>query len=372
MYDPREKQLAELLVNYSTNVREGENVLIEAIDIPESFVKRLIHAVRERKGNPFVTLKSNAIQRTLYRDSTEEQIAFSGDYEAFRMKNMQAYIGVRGSMNISELSDVPSADLKRYQTLWSEKVHTRIRVPKTKWVVLRWPTPSMAQQAGMSTEAFEEFYFNVCTLDYPKMSKAEDKLVNLLEKTDQVHIKGPGDTDLRFSVKGIPVLKSCGLRNIPDGEVFTAPVRNSVNGVIDYNTPTLYQGTVFEHIKLEFNKGRIVKAEGDEQEKLEAIFNTDEGARYVGEFALGLNPYVTRPMKDILFDEKIAGSIHFTPGNAYDDAFNGNRSAIHWDLVLRQTPECGGGEIWFDGVLIRKDGTFVIPELEGLNPENLK
>lgn len=372
MYDAREKQLAELLVKYSTDVREGENVLIEAIDIPDSFVQLLIKAVRSRKGNPFVTIKSNAVQRALIRNGSDEQIAFSGDYEAFRMKNMQAYIGVRGSMNISELSDVPAADLKRYQTLWSEKVHTRIRVPKTKWVVLRWPTPSMAQQAGMSTEAFEEFYFNVCTLDYPKMAKAEDKLVALLEKTDKVHILGPGETDLKFSVKDIPVLKSCGLRNIPDGEVFSAPVKNSVNGVIAYNTPTLYQGTVFEQITLHFKDGKIVKAVGDEQEKLDAIFDTDEGARYVGEFALGLNPYVTRPMKDILFDEKISGSIHFTPGNAYDNAFNGNRSAIHWDLVLRQTPECGGGEIWFDGILIRKDGRFVIPELEGLNPENLK
>lgn len=372
MYDAREKQLAELLVNYSTDVREGDNVLIEAIDIPNSFVRLLIEAVRERKGNPFVTLKSNAVQRALIRAGSNEQIAFSGDYEAFRMKKMQVYIGVRGSMNISELSDVAAADLKRYQKLWSEKVHTRIRVPQTKWVVLRWPTPSMAQQAGMSTEAFEEFYFNVCTLDYPKMAKAEDKLVALLKKTDMVHILGPGDTDLKFSVKNIPVLKSCGLRNIPDGEVFTAPVKDSVNGVIAYNTPTLYQGTVFEKITLYFKDGKIVKAEGDEQEKLNAIFDTDEGARYVGEFALGLNPYVTRPMKDILFDEKISGSIHFTPGNAYDDAFNGNRSAIHWDLVLRQTPECGGGEIWFDDVLIRKDGRFVIPELEGLNPEKLK
>ncbi|MDX9780573.1 MAG: aminopeptidase [bacterium] len=372
MYDQREKKLAELLVSYSTNVQKGENVLIEAIDIPESFVKLLIKSVREHGGNPFVTLKSNAVQRELYRGAGDEQIAFSGDYEAFRMKNLQAYIGVRGSWNITELSDVPAADLKRYQMLWSEKVHTRIRVPKTKWVVLRWPTPSMAQQAGMSTEAFEEFYFNVCTLDYPKMAKAEDALVALLEKTNKVHIKGPGATDLFFSVKDIPVLKSCGLRNIPDGEVFTAPVKNSVNGVIAYNTPTLYQGTIFENITLHFKDGKIVQADGDEQEKLDAIFDTDEGARYVGEFAFGLNPYINRPMKDILFDEKISGSIHFTPGNAYDNAFNGNRSAIHWDLVLRQTPECGGGEIWLDDVLVRMNGRFVLPELEKLNPENLK
>ena len=372
MFDPREKKLAELLVNYSTDVQKGENVLIEAFDIPETFVKQLVKAVRGREGNPFVSIKSNTIQRELFLNSTDEQIKFAGEYEAMRMKNMQAYIGVRGSQNITELSDVPASDMKRYQTLWSQPVHSKIRVPETKWVVLRWPSPSMAQQAGMSTEEFEDFYFDVCTLDYPKMAEAQKTLMALEAKTDKVHIKGPGETDLRFSVKDIPVIQSSGLRNIPDGEVFTAPVRDSVNGVIEYNTPTLYQGNVFERIKLTFKDGKIVDVEGDDVDRLNEIFNTDEGARYVGEFAIGMNPYINRPMKDILFDEKIAGSIHFTPGNSYDNASNGNKSAIHWDLVLRQTPECGGGEIWFDDVLIRKDGIFVLDELKPLNPENLK
>ncbi len=372
MYDPREKKLADLLVNYSTDVQKGENVLIEAFDVPDVFVKLLVRSVRARGGNPFVSIKSNTVLRELYNGGNDEQIAFSGDYEAFRMEHMQAYIGVRGTQNITEMSDVSAEDMKRYQTLWSQKVHSNIRVPKTKWVVLRWPSPSMAQQAGMSTEAFENFYFDVCTLDYPKMGKAQKALMERLDKADKVHIKGPGATDLHFSVKGIPVLQSCGLRNIPDGEVFTAPVRNSVNGVIEYNTPTLYQGTVFERITLTFRDGKIVEADGDDKARLNEIFDTDEGARYVGEFAMGMNPYINRPMKDILFDEKIAGSLHFTPGNAYDNAFNGNRSAIHWDLVLRQTPECGGGEIWFDGVLIRKDGLFLPEDLTCLNPENLK
>ncbi len=372
MFDPREKKLAELLVNYSTDVQKGENVLIEAFDIPDTFIKQLIRAVRAREGNPFVSIKHNSVLRELFKNGTDEQITFSGEYEAHRMKNMQAYIGVRGTMNITEMSDVPAKDMKRYQTLWSQPVHTGIRVPKTKWVVLRWPTPSMAQQAGMSTEEFEDFYFDVCTLDYPKMAEAQKTLMALEEKTDKVHIKGPGETDLKFSIKDIPVIQSCGLRNIPDGEVFTAPVKDSVNGVIEYNTPTLYQGTVFERVKLTFKDGKIIDIDGDDKDRLEEIFNTDEGARYVGEFAIGMNPYINRPMKDILFDEKIAGSIHFTPGNSYDNAFNGNRSAIHWDLVLRQTPECGGGEVWFDDVLIRKDGVFVLDELKALNPENLK
>ena len=245
MFDPREKKLAELLVNYSTDVKKGENVLIEAFDIPETFVKQLIRAVRQREGNPFVSIKNNSIQRELFLNGTDDQIKFSGEYEAYRMKNMQAYIGVRGTKNITEMSDVPGDDMKRYQTLWSQPVHSSIRIPDTKWVVLRWPTPSMAQQAGLSTEEFEDFYFDVCTLDYPKMAEAQKVLMALEEKTDNVHIKGPGETDLKFSIKDIPVIQSCGLRNIPDGEVFTAPVKDSVNGVIEIQYTYAVSGKCF-------------------------------------------------------------------------------------------------------------------------------
>jgi len=371
MTDPREKQLADVLVNYSTNVQENENVLIEAFNIPDSLVVQLIRAVRTRKGNPFVSIKSSVVMRELLRNGNDEQITLTGRLESARMKEMQCYIGVRGALNISEMSDVSAEDMKRYELLWGYPVHKEIRVPKTRWVVLRYPTPSMAQQAGMSTEAFEDFFYKVCTLDYSKMSKSMDPLVELMNKTDKVRITGR-DTDLTFSVKGFNGIKCDGEANIPDGEVFTAPVKESVNGVIHYNTPTLYQGTVFQDIRLTFKDGKIVDFQGDHPEKLKAIFDTDKGARYVGEFAIGLNPWITEGMLDILFDEKIAGSIHFTPGDTYEETNNGNKSAIHWDLVLRQTPEQGGGEIWFDGVLIRKDGLFVIPELENLNPDNLK
>ncbi|MDD5582681.1 MAG: aminopeptidase [Candidatus Marinimicrobia bacterium] len=371
MKDPREKALSDLLVNYSIDVQENENVLIEAFNIPDTFVVQLIGAIRKRKGNPFVTLKSSVITRELLCKGNENQLGLSGKLEAAVMKEMDCYIGVRGSLNIAELSDVPPEDMKRYELLWNYPVHKEIRVPKTRWVVLRYPTPSMAQQAGMSTEAFEDFFFNVCTLDYSKMSHAMDPLVAWINKTDKVRITGR-DTELTFSIKGFPGIKCDGKANIPDGEVFTAPVKESVNGVIHYNTPTLYQGTIFQDIRLTFKDGKIVDIEGDHPEKLRAIFDTDDGARYVGEFAIGLNPWITEAMLDILFDEKIAGSIHFTPGDTYEETNNGNKSAIHWDLVLRQTPEYGGGEIWFDDTLIRKDGRFILPELEGLNPENLK
>jgi aminopeptidase len=294
-----------------------------------------------------------------------------GELEANRMRQADAYIGVRGSHNISELSDVPEEGMRRYQQYWWEPVHIKIRVPETKWVVLRYPNASMAQLSKMSTEAFEDFYFDVCTLDYGKMSSAMDALKLRMEQADQVHLKGPG-TDLRFSIKGIGAVKCAGLRNIPDGEVYSAPVRDSVEGVISYNAPSIYHGITFTDIKFEFKKGKIVKAMADKTEKLNEILDTDEGARYVGEFALGLNPYILNPMLDILFDEKISGSFHFTPGQAYEATDNGNSSKVHWDLVSIQRPEYGGGEIYFDGELIRRDGLFVPDDLLPLNPENLK
>ena len=284
---------------------------------------------------------------------------------------MDCYIGVRGSENVAELSDVPADKLNLYDKLYSTPVHHGIRVPKTRWVVLRYPNAAMAQLANQSVEAFEDFYFQVCNLDYSRMAKAMQALVAYMDRTDRVRIVGPG-TDLKFSIKDIPAIPCAGNMNIPDGEVYTAPVRDSVNGVISYNTPSLQQGFTFEQVRLEFQNGKIVRAEANDTDRINQIFDIDEGARYVGEFAIGVNPYIIKPMKDILFDEKIAGSIHFTPGNCYDEAPNGNHSSLHWDLVLIQRPEYGGGEIYFDDVLIRKDGRFVVPELMCLNPENLK
>ncbi len=284
---------------------------------------------------------------------------------------MDAFIGVRGDDNSAELSDVPEDKLDMYSKLYSSPVHHDIRVPKTKWVVLRYPTPSMAQSAHQSLESFENFYFNVCNMDYKKMSDAMDKLVDLMNETDKVHIKGEG-TDLTFSIKGIPAVKCDGICNIPDGEVYTAPVKDSINGTLSYNTPSEYNSFTFDNVCLKFKDGKIIEATANDNERINKIFDTDEGARYIGEFAIGVNPYITKPMNNILFDEKIMGSFHFTPGNCYEDANNKNKSAIHWDLVCIQTPEYGGGEIYFDDVLIRKDGLFVLEELKCLNPDNLK
>lgn len=369
MSDERVRQLANNLIRYSVRLQPREKVLIEIYDSGQELARELIAAAYRVGGMPFLTIKNTALQRKLLLDSQEEQIRQIATWEAERMSAMDAYIAVRAYDNASELADLPDDKGALYQKYWWKAVHTDIRIAKTKWCVLRYPGPSMAQMAGMSSEAFRDFYFKVSNLDYARLAEAEQPLVELFEQTEDVRITGPG-TELSFSIKGIPVMKSCGLRNIPDGEVFTAPVKDSVNGVITYNCPTIFQGIAFDNVRFRFAQGRIVEATANNTEKLNRILDTDEGSRYIGEFSLGLNPHIHQPMRDILFDEKICGSFHLTPGNAYETAFNGNRSAIHWDLVAIQTPACGGGEIWFDGRLVRKDGRFVLPELAGLNPEN--
>ena len=370
MSDPRHTQLAETLIHYSCDIQPGEKILIEAIDIPVTFTRELVRVAAASGALPFVTLKSQEIWRSLFFAASEEQMELISEIEAQRMGEMDAYIGARGANNVSEWSDVPEAAMTLYERHVWKKVHGEIRVPKTKWVVLRWPSPSMAQLAQMSTEGFEDFYFSVCNIDYAKMSAAMRPLKRLMEATDKVRLVSPG-TDLSFSIREIPAVLCDGHRNVPDGEVYTAPVRDSINGTIQYNTPTLYQGVTHENVRLEFREGKIVDASSTQTEHLNKVLDSDEGSRYVGEFSLGFHPRIHKPMKDILFDEKIAGSIHLTPGQAYKEAWNGNSSQIHWDLVLLMDPEAGGGELWFDDKLVRKDGEFVTPELEGLNPDQL-
>lgn len=371
MKDPRIEQLAKNLINYSVALKPGEKILIEDIGNESPLTKALISEAYKAGGFPFLTIKNNELTRVLFSGASVEQVKAIAEYEINRMKDMDAYIGLRAGDNVSELSGIPSDKMQVYMQHYMKPLHSDLRVRKTKWCVMRYPNNSMAQLAGVPTDDFEDFYFNVCNLDYGKMSKAMDGLVQWMEKTDKVRITGK-DTDLTFSIKGIPAIKCDGRANIPDGEVYTAPVKNSINGVISYNCPAVYQGVTFENIRLEFKDGKIIKATANNTERINQIFDMDEGARYVGEFAIGMNPYIEKPMKDTLFDEKIKGSIHLTPGNCYDEASNGNKSSIHWDLVFIQRPEYGGGEIWFDDTLIRKDGLFVVKELECLNPENLK
>jgi aminopeptidase len=369
MSDPRYTKLAKLLVGYSTHLKKGERALVDAIDIPDEFTVELVRAIRAAGAIPLVEVRHSRVTRELLRDTNQAHASLVRDVEMFRMKKVQAYFAIRGSHNANENSDVASERMSLYSKVLRPLLNYRVN--KTRWVVLRWPTPSMAQGAGMSTEGFEDLYFDVCTMNYPKMAKAMVPLERRMRKADRVHLKGPG-TDLRFSIKNIGAKMCKGDRNIPDGEVFSCPVKDSVQGTIQFNTPTLYSGTKFENVRLEFKDGKVVDATSNNTKRLNEILDTDAGARYVGEFSLGFNPYILNPMCDILFDEKIAGSLHFTPGQAYEDCDNGNRSAVHWDMVLIQRPEWGGGEITFDGEVIRKDGRFVPKDLQPLNPEHLR
>lgn len=366
MKDARHAKLAEVLVSYSLHVQKGEHVLLEATDAVPEIVSELVKAISERGGHAFVKTSSSKVMRSLYLNGSLESFQLLADAELDFMKRMQGYVAIRNYDNAFEYSDVPPEKMTAIRKIM--RPVTDWRVKKTKWCVLRWPSSSMAQAASMSTEAFEEFYFRVCTMDYGRMNAAAQALAELMRRTDKVRIEGPGGTDITFSIKGMPIIPCTGANNIPDGEVFTAPVKTSANGVICYNTPTLYEGKKFENIALRFENGKIVGATGSDTARLNAILDTDAGARYVGEFAIGINPHITDGMCDILFDEKISGSIHFTPGASYDEASNGNASSIHWDLVLIQTEKYGGGRLYFDDVLVRENGLFVLDALKPLNP----
>lgn len=371
--DPRVTKLADQLVNYSCAVKKGERLLVECFGFDAlPLVHEITRLSTKAGGILFTNIRHDRITRQFLHAAEEEQIKAQARYDLIRMKEMQCYIGVRGIPNTMEMGDVPVEKLRLWNKHYNEPVHMKTRVPKTRWVVLRWPNDSMAQNARKPLYAFEDFYFDVCTLDYAKMSRAMDPLKSMMESTDQVQLTAPG-TDLTFSIQGLPAIKCDGHVNIPDGELFTAPVRKSVNGTIRFNTRSLFEGTVFENITLSFKHGKITQAEaGPNTERLNAILDRDTGARFLGEFSLGFNPYIEDAMLDTLFDEKIAGSLHLAIGNSYDECPNGNKSSIHWDNVLIQRPEYGGGEVLFDGKVIRKDGVFVPKELKGLNPDKLK
>jgi aminopeptidase len=369
--DPRVKKLAEIIVNYSCRVKKGEKVLVDCFgNTPMLLLKAIIREVYRAGGLPFAALKDNTVVREIIKNCTVEQLEFMKKIDLAEMKGMDAYIGIRAHDNVNELGDLPMENISLYMKDYTDVI-TDYRVNNTKWVVLRYPNNSMAQLANTSLEDFEDFYFTVCNLDYEKMSAAMDNLVKRMNDTDRVRITGQ-DTDLSFSIKGIPAIKCAGENNLPDGEVFTAPVKNSVNGFITFNIPQLEQGVTYENVRFEFKNGKIIRATANETEKLNKFLDTDRGSRYIGEFALGVNPYILKPMKDALFDEKIMGSFHLTPGKCYDEASNGNKSAMHWDMIYIQTPDYGGGGIYFDDVLVRKDGLFVTEDLLCLNPENLK
>lgn len=366
MGDQREQRLAQLLVRYSVALKPGEKCLINAVDVPTSMTEALIGAVYQAGAYPLVNVWSERIERAMAVGATKQSLSVWADADVYRMKMMDAFIGIRGIANVRELSSIPE-QAELVSTWYNQPVHMKVRVPHTRWVVLRYPTECFAMQAGMSTVEFEDYFYRVCLdVDYPAMQRTMEEAKRYLDTVDQVQIVGKG-TDLSFSVKGMPWIPCAGQSNIPDGEIYSCPVKESVNGRITYNCDSTYQGHCFHDVSLTFRNGKIVEAHADDDVLVNKVFDTDDGARYVGEFSLGCNPQVTVPIDNILFDEKIAGSIHFTPGQSYRNCYNGNDSAVHWDLVQIQRKGYAEANIFFDGDLVRENGVFVHPALQGLN-----
>lgn len=370
MEDPRIRKFAKFLINDAIYIKKDEKILIELHGKESKLLKALVEEAYKAGAKPFIHIFDYEVEGALIEGASEKHMVEIASYELNRMKDMDAYIDIRATDNISVWNKISDNKNEYYRKHYWGPIHLSERCNNTKWSVIRYPNDAMAQLAGMSTEEYEDFYFKACLVDYKKMGRAMKNLCDLMDKTDNVHIVSPG-TDITFSIKDIPCYAMYGNNNIPDGEVYTAPVKDSVNGYITYNTPAPYDGFVYQNVYLEFKDGRIINCKSNNIDRMTKIFNIDEGARYVGEFAIGVNPVITKAIGDILFDEKITGSFHITPGNSYDNTSNGNKSSVHWDLINIQTPEYGGGEIYFDDVLIRKDGKFILPELLCLNPENL-
>jgi aminopeptidase len=375
MRDPRIDKLANTFVNHSVRAQAGDVVMIDhSGEDTRELANALSESVVAAGATPLMVVTDATQVATFVTRASEAQIKKLGEKMLAEMQGVQCYIAIRGGGNIFELGDIPEEKMALYIKHIRKPVHLEQRVRHTRWAITRYPNPSMAQLAGRSSKAFEDFFFDACLVDYAKMNNAQKPLKALMERTDRVRIQAGSHTDFSLSIKGIPAVICSGTCNIPDGECFTAPVRDSINGKVLFNTKTVYNGTPFQNISLVFKDGKIVEASDDlNTKKLNEILDKDEGARYVGEFAIGFHPTILHPMCDILFDEKISGSFHMAMGACYkDEAPNGNDSGIHWDMVQIQRPEYGGGKIWFDDVLIRENGVFVHPELKGLNPEALK
>lgn len=367
MKDPRVRQLAEVLVNYSTGVKKGDVVLISASGMESAPLVKELYALCLERGAKYVEYDFTIpdINRYFYNKASKEQISYFPQHKLDLMKKVDVYIALSAADNSMVMAQADQTKMIAYSKVIRPIIDWRVK--NTRWVITRFPTHGAAQEAKMSLDEYEDYLYSACCIDWHAESRKQEKLKKLMDKADRVKIKA-SDTDLTFSIKGLPGIKCDGRFNIPDGEVFTAPVKDSVEGYITYNCPTVYQGKEFNNVRLEFRKGKIVKASAPGMDDaLNSILDTDEGARYVGEFAIGVNPNIRVPMRNILFDEKIFGSIHFTPGQCYDECDNGNRSAVHWDMVKILN---GDGELWFDEHIIQKDGRFVHKDLLELNPSD--
>lgn len=361
------EKLANILLDHSLELKANDKLIIETIVEAKDLNKEILIQANKRGVYAELNLSDDDYKSLLLENKNNniDNLEVFTNHDINKYKDIDGVIAIRGFKNEFSAVDVDPIlmqDIQRKRMKLSEVIMSK------KWILINYPTHAMAQKAKMSYDKYVEFCNQAMCSDYKAMRKNLLPLKELFNKTDKVHITSPG-TNITFSIKGIDTVICSGENNIPDGEVFTAPVKESVNGVIKYNTYSIQQNKRWDNIELTFENGKIVKSTCDNasEDELSKLFDIDDGARYTGEFSIGVNNNIKNPIGDILYDEKIGGSFHLTPGVAYEDANNGNKSSLHWDLVLIQNESFGGGEIYFDDVLIRKDGKFVIEELLSLN-----
>jgi aminopeptidase len=353
--DARVKKLAETLVRHSIQAEKDEVVLIRSDEAGKPLALEVFRQVLAAGAHPHLSVQFEEADEIFMRHAARHQIQNTPRLRLLEARNIDALVAIHAPLNLKGLSRTsPERQVERARVL--KPIQERI-MTKVRWVIVNFPTQALAQEAEMSLEEYQDFLYRACNQDWKAESQKMTRLARQLEKGDRVRLVGK-ETDIGFRIRGRKFVVAAGENNVPDGEVFTTPWESSVEGRIYFDFPALHAGREVRGVRLWFEKGRVVKATAEKSEKyLHAMIGTDTGARRVGEFGIGLNKRITRFSKDILFDEKIGGTIHLALGRAYPETGGINKSAIHWDLIkdLRRR-----GEFYLDGRLIQKNGKFLI------------
>lgn len=352
--DQRDEKLANILVHYSIKAKKGDKVIIDFHEAGKTLALEVYKKLLDIGAFVYLEAKLDGFEHAYYKHASSEQINHVFDFEHEKPDEVDARVVIRSSFNSKEMSNIApekiAARRKTMQPFLNKYVEKR-------WILTYYPSHGMAQEADMSLEEYKEFYFKTCLLDWESVKESQEKLKNAIDDGKVMRVVGE-KTDITLSMEGRDGIKCCGEHNMPDGEVFYAPVETQVNGHVYFDLPSIFSGKEVKGIYLEFENGKIIKATAEKnQELLHAILSTDEGSKYLGEVGIGTNFQITKPTKEILFDEKIGGSIHMAVGRAYKEGGGQNESAIHWDMIkdLRKK-----GEIYIDGKLIQKNGKFLL------------
>ncbi len=368
--DPRLSRWAKTLVNYCLEVRPGESVQINATPAAEPLIAEVYREVLRAGGHPVPALRLTPLMETLMREGNDDQLEWINPVDRVVAEQVDCFLHISSETNTRQLASVDPARQAVFGRAQRELFHlrqNRAAGHEARWCLTLYPTEAYAQDADMSLSDFEEFVYEACFLNsvdpaarWKELGERQQFYVDWLRDKQNVHIIGP-DTNLRLSIAGRVFRNSDGKRNFPSGEFFTGPIEDSAQGHIRYTIPSNVNGRSVQDILLRFEEGRVVEATAAQgQVFLDQMLEMDEGARYLGEFAFGNNFGIQRPTRNILFDEKIGGTVHLALGNSYPETGGKNVSALHWDMICDLRPEAGGGEVYVDDILVLKDGKLVL------------